>query len=78
MFAWCGLSMSHATEAYVRASSTSKTDRRTELDTNRVSATYYRDWVAKVTPDVTASVERMCADSPLVERFRTFYPELER
>lgn len=73
MFAWCGLSMSDATDAYVRASSTSRTDRRTALDTNRVSATYYRDWVAKVSPEVLASVERVCGDSALMARFAPFY-----
>ncbi len=73
MFAWCGLSMSDATHAYVRASSTSKTDRRTELDTNRVSATYYRDWVARVSPEVLSSVDRVCGDSPLMQRFAPFY-----
>ena len=73
MFAWCGLSMAQSTDAYVRASSTSRTDRRTVLDTNRVSATYYRDWVAKVSPEVLASVERVCGDSPLMARFAPFY-----
>lgn len=73
MFAWCGLSMSDATDAYVRASSTSRTDRRTVLDTNRVSATYYRDWVAKVSPEVLASVERVCGDSALMARFAPYY-----
>jgi len=75
MLAWSGLSMAPATDAYVRASSTSRTDRRTALDTNRVSATYYRDWVAKVTPAVLESVERVCGDSPLMARFRPFYKD---
>jgi hypothetical protein len=75
MLAWSGLSMAPATDAYVRASSTSHTDRRTALDTNRVSATYYRDWVAKVSRDVLESVERVCADSPLMARFRPFYKD---
>ncbi len=73
MFAWCGLAMSAATDAYVRASSTSRTNRKTVLDTNRVSATYYRDWVSKVSPEVLASVERVCGDSPLMARFEPFY-----
>jgi hypothetical protein len=73
MFAWCGLAMSKSTDAYVRASSTSRTDRRTVLDTNRVSATYYRDWVSKVSPELLASVERVCGDSPLMSRFEPFY-----
>lgn len=73
MFAWCGLPMAAATDAYVRASSTSRTDRRTVLDTNRVSASYYRDWVGKTSPEVLASVERICGDSPLMARFAPFY-----
>ena len=73
MLAWSGLTMAPATDAYVRASSTSRTDRRTALDTNRVSATYYRDWVPKVSREVLESVERVCADSPLMERFEPFY-----
>jgi len=73
MFAWCGLSMAPSTDAYVRESSTSRTDRRTELDTNRVSALYYRDWVAKVSPEVLASVDRVCGDSPFMARFEPFY-----
>jgi len=75
MLAWSGLSMAPATDAYVRASSTSRTDRRTALDTNRVSAIYYRDWVAKVSRDVLASVERLCDDSPLMARFRPYYED---
>ncbi len=75
MFAWCGLSMAPSTDAYVRESSTSRTERRTVLDTNRVSATYYRDWVGKVSPEVLASVDRICGDSPLMANFVPFYPE---
>ena len=74
MFAWCGLPAAASTDEYVRASSTSRTDRRTVLDTNRVSAVYYRDWVAKVSPEVLVSVERICGDSPLMTRFAPFYP----
>ncbi|MCI0453303.1 MAG: sulfotransferase [Candidatus Latescibacteria bacterium] len=73
MFAWCGLTVPASTDAYVRASSTSRTDRRTVLDTNRVSATYYRDWVSKVSPELVASVERVCGDSPLMSRFAPYY-----
>ncbi len=73
MFAWCGLDMATATDEYVRASSTSDSDRKTALDTNRVSATYYRDWVGKVTPAVRDSVERVCGDSPLMRRFEPYY-----
>ncbi|HXV13469.1 MAG TPA: sulfotransferase [Candidatus Krumholzibacteria bacterium] len=78
MFAWSGLAMSASTDAYVRASSTSRTDRRTVLDTNRVSATYYRDWVSKVSPELLASVERVCGDSPLMARFAPFYDDAGR
>jgi hypothetical protein len=60
-------------DAYIRSSSTSRSDRKTALDTNRVSATYYRDWVGKVTPEVRGAVERICGDSPLLERFAPFY-----
>lgn len=73
LFAWCGLSMPASTDAYVRESSTSRSDRKTALDTNRVSATYYRDWVGKASPAVLAAVERVCADSPLMDRFAPFY-----
>ena len=73
MFAWCGLAVTPETEAYVRGSSTSRSDRKTALDTNRVSATYYRDWVKKVTPEVRDAVERICGDSPLMARFAPFY-----
>jgi hypothetical protein len=73
MFAWCGLAMHPQTEAYIRQSSTSRSDRKTALDTNRVSASYYRDWVGKVTPEVRDSVDRICGDSPLMARFDAFY-----
>ncbi len=73
MFAWCGLGMSDETDAYVRKSSTSRSDRNTALDTNRVSATYYRDWMKTVTPEILDSVERVCGDSPLMARFAPFY-----
>lgn len=76
MFAWCDLAMTPQTEAYVRGSSTSRSDRKTALDTNRVSATYYRDWVGKVTPEVRGSVERICGDSPLMARFAPFYRDV--
>lgn len=75
MFEWCGLPMASATDEYVRASSTSSAVRRTVLDTNRVSAAYYRDWVGKASPEVLASVDRICSDSPLVSRFAPFYSE---
>jgi hypothetical protein len=73
MFAWCGLEMTPQTEAYIRGSSTSRSGRDTALDTNRVSATYYRDWVERVTPPVRDSVERLCGDSALMARFEPFY-----
>jgi Sulfotransferase family len=73
MFAWCGLSMPGATEAYVRDSSTSRSDRKTVLDTNRVSATYYRDWVGKTPADVLNAVDEVCADSPLMREFAPYY-----
>ena len=73
MFAWCGLSMTAATEEYVRESSTSRSQRKTVLDTNRVSATYYRDWVGKVPPEVLKAVESVCAGSPLMAGFAPYY-----
>ena len=73
MLAWCGLALGASTEGYLRASSTSHSGRNTALDTNRVSATYYRDWVGKVTPEILDAVERICADSPLMARFEPFY-----
>ena len=73
MFAWCGLSMPASTEAYVRESSTSRSERKTVLDTNRVSATYYRDWVGKTPPDVLNAVEQVCGESPLMARFAPYY-----
>lgn len=73
MFRWCGLSMSPATEAYVRESSTSKSDRKTVLDTNRVSATYYRDWVGKAPAGVLDAVDGVCAESPLMRAFAPYY-----
>lgn len=69
MLHWCGLEMGPATDAYLRASSTSRTGRNTALDTNRVSATYYKDWVGKVTPEIRDAVARICGDSPLMARF---------
>lgn len=73
LFEWCGLPASEETNAYIRRSSTSRTGRDTELDTNRVSATYYRDWLEKVPSGILESVERVCADSPLMARFEPFY-----
>jgi hypothetical protein len=73
IFRWCGLAMSPATEGYVRESSTSKSDRKTVLDTNRVSATYYRDWVGKAPAAVLNAVEEVCADSPLMHGFAPYY-----
>jgi Sulfotransferase family len=73
LFAWCGLSMPAATEAYVRESSTSRSERKTVLDTNRVSATYYRDWVGKTPADVRSAVDAICADSPLMAEFAPYY-----
>jgi len=73
MFAWCGLPMPAATEEYVRESSTSKTERQTVLDTKRVSATYYKDWVRKTPPEVLRAVEQICADSPLMDGFAPYY-----
>jgi hypothetical protein len=74
MFRWCGLSMPAATDAYVRDSSTSRSERKTVLDTNRVSATYYRDWVGKTSPEVLNAVDNVCADSPLMREFSPYYP----
>jgi hypothetical protein len=73
LFRWCGLPESPATDAYVRDSSTSRSERKTELDTNRVSATYYRDWVGKATADVVNAVDDVCADSPLMAEFAPYY-----
>jgi len=73
MFAWCGLPMPAATDDYVRESSTSRSDRKTVLDTNRVSATYYRDWVGKAPSEVLNAVEHVCGGSPLMERFAPYY-----
>jgi hypothetical protein len=74
MFRWCGLSMPPSTDAYVRESSTSRSERKTVLDTNRVSATYYRDWVGKVSPEVLDAVDVVCAESPLMREFSPYYP----
>jgi hypothetical protein len=73
LFQWCGLSESRATDAYVRESSTSRSERKTVLDTNRVSATYYRDWVGKTSADVLKAVDEVCADSPLMHVFAPYY-----
>lgn len=73
MFRWCGLSMPAAADAYVRDSSTSRSERKTVLDTNRVSATYYRDWVGKASPEVLNAVDNVCADSPLMREFAPYY-----
>jgi hypothetical protein len=73
MFAWCGLPMPATTEAYVRESSTSKTERQTVLDTKRVSATYYKDGVKKTPPEVLRAVEQVCGDSPLMAGFAPYY-----
>ena len=73
MFRWCGLSMSPATDAYVRGSSTSRSERKTVLDTNRVSATYYRDWVGKAPAEVLNAVDEVCAESPLMREFAPYY-----
>jgi len=73
MFRWCGLAMAPETEAYVRDSSTSRSERKTVLDTNRVSATYYRDWVGKTPAEVLAAVDAVCAGSPLMREFDPFY-----
>jgi hypothetical protein len=72
---WCGLPDCAATEAYVRDSSTSRSERKTVLDTNRVSATYYRDWVGKTPADVLRAVESVCADSPLMAEFGPYYDQ---
>ena len=64
---------SPATDAYVRESSTSRSERKTVLDTNRVSATYYKDWVGKTPADVLNSVDAVCADSPLMNAFAPYY-----
>jgi hypothetical protein len=74
MFRWCGLAMAPETDAYVRGSSTSRSERKTVLDTNRVSATYYRDWMGKTPADVLAAVDTVCADSPLMRGFEPYYP----
>ena len=73
LFRWCGLPESAATDAYVRGSSTSRSERKTVLDTNRVSATYYRDWVGKTPAEVLNAVESVCGDSPLMKEFAPFY-----
>jgi hypothetical protein len=73
MIRWCGLPESDATEAYVRDSSTSRSERKTVLDTNRVSATYYRDWVGKTPAEVLNAVETVCAGSPLMAEFAPYY-----
>jgi len=65
--------MTPQTDTYIRASSTSRTERQTALDTNRVSATYYRDWVGKASPEILASIERVCGDSVLLPQFTPFY-----
>jgi hypothetical protein len=72
-FHWCGLPDSPATDAYVRDSSTSRSERKTVLDTNRVSATYYRDWVGKTSAEVLNAVDEVCADSPLMDAFAPYY-----
>jgi hypothetical protein len=74
MFRWCGLAMAPETDAYVRGSSTSRSERKTVLDTNRVSATYYRDWVNKTPADVLAAVDTVCGESPLMRAFDPYYP----
>jgi hypothetical protein len=73
LFRWCGLPDSPSTDGYVRDSSTSRSERKTVLDTNRVSATYYRDWVGKTPPEVLNAVETVCADSPLMAEFAPYY-----
>ena len=73
LFRWCGLSMPPSTDAYVRDSSTSRSERKTVLDTNRVSATYYRDWVGKAPAEVLNAVDTVCLDSPLMREFHPFY-----
>jgi hypothetical protein len=73
MLRWCGLEMAPETDAYVRGSSTSRSERKTVLDTNRVSATYYRDWVGKTPPEVLAAVDTVCAASPLMSAFAPYY-----
>ena len=73
MFHWCGLPESAATNAYVRESSTSRSERKTVLDTNRVSASYYRDWVGKTPAEVLRAVDAVCGDSPLMAEFAPFY-----
>ncbi|HEX6791363.1 MAG TPA: sulfotransferase [Candidatus Krumholzibacteria bacterium] len=73
LFAWCGLPPSPGTDDYVRASSTSRSERKTVLDTNRVSATYYKDWVGKTPADVLDAVGAVCADSPLMAEFAPYY-----
>jgi hypothetical protein len=70
---WCGLAVAPETDAYVRGSSTSRSERKTVLDTNRVSATYYRDWVGKTPPEVLAAVDAVCAASPLMSAFAPYY-----
>jgi hypothetical protein len=73
LFTWCGLSHSAGTDDYVRASSTSRSERKTVLDTNRVSATYYKDWVGKTPAEVLDAVDAVCADSPLMAEFAPYY-----
>jgi hypothetical protein len=73
LFRWCGLSGAEATDAYVRESSTSRSERKTVLDTNRVSATYYKDWVGKTPAEVLNAVESVCGDSPLMAEFAPYY-----
>ncbi|HEX6791342.1 MAG TPA: sulfotransferase [Candidatus Krumholzibacteria bacterium] len=73
MFAWCGLPDSPVTDAYVRESSTSRSERKTVLDTNRVSATYYRDWVGKTPAEVLNAVDVVCGESPLMAEFAPYY-----
>ncbi len=73
MLRWCGLSMPASTDAYVRDSSTSRSERKTVLDTNRVSATYYRDWVGKTSSEVLNAVDAVCAESPLMNEFSPYY-----
>ena len=76
VFRWCGLARALETDAYVSDSSTSRSDRKTVLDTNRFSATYYRDWVGKTPTEVLAAVDTVCAGSPLMRAFDPFYGPL--
>ena len=73
LFRWCGLPAAPETAAYIRDSSTSHSDRKTVLDTNRVSATYYHDWVGKAPAEVRNAVDAVCADSPLMSSFVPYY-----